>query len=212
VVTTPLIIRKLYPKHVKFGVRSDKKDIYLTFDDGPAPGITDFVLDSLSAFNAKASFFLLGKNIQNEPELFFRCINEGHTVGNHTYNHLNGWKTPNDEYFRDIYKFEKLLEGLLIDKSAFYQSKIFRPPYGKMTFSQVYHLKNIFNIYLWSVISRDFNRSVSPEKCLRNVIRNASNGSIIVFHDSIKASNNLFFALPRTLEYFSENGFSFKAL
>ena len=199
-VKTPLFVKSIF-KDLVWSINTDKKVIYLTFDDGPTPVVTNWVLNLLKQYNAKATFFCLGKNVANEPELYHRIIEEGHVVGNHTYNHFNGWKTKNKAYFSNIDKAQKVI-----------QSPFFRPPYGKITNSQIAHLKPNFKLIMWDILSGDFDLSISPEKCAENVLKNAKKGSIVVFHDSIKAENNLKVALPKTLEYFSKLGFSFDVL
>lgn len=175
--------------------------LFLTFDDGPVPEVTPQVLSILKAYNAKATFFCIGDNVNKHPEIYKDILKEGHTVGNHSYNHLNGWKTKNPVYFRNVMKCSEKVE-----------SKLFRPPYGKITRSQSAKLKRNFSIIMWDVLSGDFDSEITKEKCLKNVIQSAQNGSIIVFHDSIKAADKMLFALPEALKYFSEKGFSFRAL
>lgn len=182
-------------------IKTDEKVIYLTFDDGPHETATSFVLNILKKHNAKATFFCIGKNVQLHPEIYERIINEGHSVGNHTFNHLNGWKVNDENYLSDIK-----------NASAVIQSKLFRPPYGRIKKSQVKILQPNYNIIMWSVLSGDFDVNLSPQKCLNNVIKNTAKGSIVVFHDSAKAMERLAFALPKTLEYFSEKGYVFKSI
>lgn len=182
-------------------IKTDEKVIYLTFDDGPHETATSFVLNILKKHNAKATFFCIGKNVQLHPEIYERIINEGHSVGNHTFNHLNGWKVNDENYLSDIK-----------NASAVIQSKLFRPPYGRIKKSQVKILQPNYNIIMWSVLSGDFDVNLSLQKCLNNVIKNTAKGSIVVFHDSAKAMERLAFALPKTLEYFSEKGYVFKSI
>ena len=200
-VKTPKFITSFY-KNYKWRVPTDKKEIYLTFDDGPTPKITKFVLDSLKKHHAKATFFCIGKNIEKYPELFQRIINEGHTVGNHTQNHLNGWQTNTNKYLNNVALCDHLMT-----------SKLFRPPYGKIKKVQSKELiKNGHEIIMWSVLSGDFDTSISKQKCLQNVVKNTQKGAIIVFHDSIKAMPNLEYALPKVLTFFSDKGFTFGKL
>jgi peptidoglycan/xylan/chitin deacetylase (PgdA/CDA1 family) len=180
--------------------------IYLTFDDGPHEQATPFVLDQLKKHNAKASFFCIGKNVVAYPEIYKRIMDEGHTIGNHTYNHLNGWKTDEKEYLLDVSLAAKHIH-----------SSLFRPPYGRI---KSFQAKNIAaamknpsaKIIMWDVLSGDFNEEITKEQCLQNVILNVKKGSIIVFHDSTKAYLNMEYSLPRTLDFFSEKGFRFEKL
>lgn len=203
---TPSVIKRLFSKYT-WCFASNKKELFLTFDDGPTPDVTEFVLSELRKYNAKATFFCIGKNIKNHPDIFKQIISDGHTVGNHTQNHLNGWKTRNTTYINNVLECEKYLNNI---KST---SKIFRPPYGKIKKHQAKELfKKGYKIILWDVLSADFDTSISKEKCLSNVINNTKKGSIIVFHDSVKASERMQYALSKTLEYFSERGYVFKAI
>jgi len=201
-VKTPNFIPKLFRNQV-WNFSTKKKVLYLTFDDGPTPEITDWVLDTLQKYNAKATFFCIGKNIEQHPEIFQNILEQGHTVGNHTYNHLNGWKTNTEEYLQSILKTEKLIQ----------KSKIFRPPYGKIKPSQTKLLiEHNYKIIMWSVLSGDFDSEITSEKCLNNVLKNTEKGSVIVFHDSIKAFEKLQIVLPQILEYFSKKGCIFKKI
>lgn len=187
-----------------------KKTIYLTFDDGPTPKVTDWVLDTLGHYKAKATFFCIGKNIKNNSDIFKRIINNGHAIGNHTYEHINGWNVSNDEYLRSVIKTEEIIQKSEI---KFQNSKLFRPPYGKIKRSQTKRLiKNNYNIIMWSVLSADFDKNIDEIICLQNVIKNVKNGSIVVFHDSVKAFDKLQVVLPKVLEHFNEKGYSFKSI
>ncbi|MBS1627789.1 MAG: polysaccharide deacetylase family protein [Bacteroidetes bacterium] len=199
-ITTPWWLRFLYPL-LTWQIKTDEKIIYLTFDDGPHEVATPFVLNILKKYNAKATFFCIGKNVQLHPDIYTTIIEEGHSVGNHTFNHLNGWKVSDEIYFNDIKKAADVI-----------QSSLFRPPYGRIKKSQTKILKTNYNIIMWSVLSGDFDIKISPEKCLNNVISNIKNGSVVVFHDSAKAMERLEFALPKTLEYFSNKGYVFKSI
>jgi peptidoglycan/xylan/chitin deacetylase (PgdA/CDA1 family) len=196
----PQVVEKLYPGCV---CRKEEvsKTIYLTFDDGPTEGITNEVLKTLAAYNAKASFFCIGKKIIEQPGLFHRIIDEGHTVGNHTFHHYNGWKTKNKTYFDDVEACDKL-----------FTFTYFRPPYGKLTPSQFKYLRNKHTVILWDVLTFDFDVNISKEDVLNNAITYSRNGSVVVFHDSEKAGERMLYALPKTLEHFSNQGYSFKAL
>lgn len=178
-----------------------EKSIYLTFDDGPTPGVTEKVLEILSRFNARATFFCIGGNVRTNPDLFMQIQESGHSVGNHTWNHMNGWKFSNYSYFRNI-----------LECAEWVPSKLFRPPYGRITRPQVKTLKKRFSIVMWDVLSGDWKQDLNPEKCLLNVISNGRQGSIVVFHDSLKAEKNMLFALPRTLEHYAKLGYEFKAI
>lgn len=199
-VKPPYLLRKFYSKLI-WSFPTSEKIVYLTFDDGPIAGVTPFVLDQLKQYNAKATFFCIGENIDKHPELFQRIKEDGHATGNHTYHHLNGWNISDQIYFEDVERTRSLV-----------QSKFFRPPYGRIKKSQISNLSSRYSIIMWDVLSYDFDKNTSPEKCLANVINHSKEGSIIVFHDSIKAQKNLEYALPETLEHFSKAGFKFGAI
>lgn len=189
-------LRKIYSSALTWKIPVEENKIFLTFDDGPHPTITPFVLNCLKQHNAKATFFCIGKNVQLYQGVFQQIINEGHRVGNHTHNHLNGWKTTDKKYFENIILARKFID-----------SNLFRPPYGRITRFQIQQLKSIFSIIMWDVLSGDFDADLSPQKCLENVVSNTSSGSIIVFHDSEKAFDRLEYALPKALEFFAEQGY-----
>lgn len=200
-IKTPSIVQRVFSNYT-WRFSSTSKEIYLTFDDGPTPEITDFVLDQLEKFNAKATFFCIGKNVKCHHELYERILKDGHSVGNHTFNHLNGYKTKNATYIENTKQ-----------ASAHIHSELFRPPYGKVKSAQGKALlKQGYKIIMWDVLSGDFDESITPEKCLKNVLENTTNGSIIVLHDSKKAKEKIFYALPRILEYFTQKGIEFKAI
>ncbi len=199
-VKTPGWLKSLYPRRT-WEVKTTNKEVYLSFDDGPHPEITSFVLDELAKYNAKASFFCVGKNVVAHPGTYRRIIDEGHMVGNHTFNHLNGWKVNNEAYLHDI-----LEAKLHID------SKFYRPPYGKMTNFQQRLLNKKMQVIMWSILSGDFDKNISSERCLSNVVLNIFPGAIVVFHDSEKAFTLLKDVLPKTLNYLSEKGYQFKRL
>jgi len=179
----------------------DEKIIYLTFDDGPIPETTPQVLRLLDQYNAKATFFCVGENVEKYPDLFMDIKNKRHSVGNHTYNHLKGWSTPNFVYIRNVEKADALIH-----------SSLFRAPYGKITYSQRLILNKKYNLIMWDVLSGDYDQKISNQHCLQNVLNYTRNGSVVVFHDSIKAKKNMLHALPKTLEHFSELGYKFKAI
>lgn len=199
-VRPPYLLKKLYPKAIWRKDASQKK-IYLTFDDGPVPGITPWVLDILKQYDIRATFFCVGENAEKYPQLLQRIIDEKHRVGNHTYNHLNGWNTHTTSYLKNIQKCADLID-----------SDLFRPPYGKTKKSQYSILKSNYSIIMWDVLSGDYDKNTSPEKCLNNVTNAVRNGSIIVFHDSYKAQKNIEYALPRFIEHAKTNGFEFGVL
>lgn len=199
---TPRWLKKVYSSCIWDFYTSDEKVIYLTFDDGPHPVITKYVLDELDKYNAKATFFCIGKNVAEQNETYQQIINNGHSVGNHTYDHFNGWKTPDVKYLQNIAEAAKIID-----------SALFRPPYGRVKRSQLKQIRSVnenMKVIMWSVLSGDFDTAISKEKCLENVIENTTSGSIVVLHDSEKAFNHLQYSLPRILQYFSERGYSFK--
>jgi peptidoglycan-N-acetylglucosamine deacetylase len=200
----PFFVPLLYPSLV-WRMPPENKSLYLTFDDGPIPGPTEFVLDELAKNNIKATFFCIGDNIRKHPGVFARVLEEGHSIGNHTFNHLSGWSTENSKYLGNIQQFETALAERM--ESSF----LFRPPYGRIKRSQVKALPD-FKIIMWDVLSFDFNKNLSPEKCLKNTIAVTRPGSIIVFHDSLKAERNMMYALPRFVEHFLQAGYQFKTL
>jgi peptidoglycan-N-acetylglucosamine deacetylase len=204
-VKTPWLLKKIYPDYI-WGIATKEKEIYLTFDDGPHPVATPFVLKQLKQYNALATFFCIGKNVTQHPEIYKQILAEGHSTGNHTQNHLNGWKTENDIYLKDIVEASRIID-----------TDLFRPPYGRITSFQAKNLNAAMKgkkpkIIMWDVLSGDFDITLSPENCLGNVILKSQPGSIVVFHDSEKAFPRLEYALPRLLKYFFEKGYSFKAI
>ena len=203
-VKTRWFIKKIFPGLV-WNVPSEQKTVYLTFDDGPIPEITQWVLDILKENDIKATFFCIGDNIEKHPHIFQAVIAAGHTIGNHTFNHLNGWNTADTTYLENIEACRKS-----IHKGLHRDSFLLRPPYGKIKPSQAAAVKKMgYKIIMWDVLSADFDTTITPEQCLRNVTKNAANGSVIIFHDSIKAFANLEYALPKVITYLKENGFSF---
>lgn len=183
-------------------ISSKEKEMFLTFDDGPIPEVTPWVLETLKKNKAKATFFCIGDNIRKHPNLFEQIISEGHAVGNHTFHHINGWKTSTKEYLKDI----KLCQQEMESNSAV--SHLFRPPYGKCTSTQAKAiLDDNQKIIMWSIISKDYDAKVSKEKCFENIHTKIKPGSIIVFHDSLKAETNMKYALSKTLEFYSDYKF-----
>jgi peptidoglycan-N-acetylglucosamine deacetylase len=205
---TPWWLKKLYPRCI-WDIPTKEKVLYLTFDDGPHPVATNFILDTLQQYRAHATFFCIGKNVAAHTSIYRSIIDAGHRVGNHTFNHLNGWKVSDESYVQNI-----LEAGKYID------SNLFRPPYGRITRFQVKLLSGIrnspvnknFRIIMWDVLSGDFDQRIAGDVCGQRVIKNAQPGSIVVFHDSEKAFPRLKEALPKTLDYFSKKGYRFEAL
>jgi peptidoglycan/xylan/chitin deacetylase (PgdA/CDA1 family) len=199
-VKTNRIIKWIFPNYV-WNIPNDEQKVFLTFDDGPTPEITEWVLEQLKKYNAKATFFCIGNNIEKYPEIFQKTIAEGHAIGNHTFDHLNGWKTSTEEYIENAKLYETQNPKLVT-------RNLFRPPYGKIKHSQSKILRKLgYKIIMWDVLSRDYDQSISATQCLENVLSNIETGSIIVFHDSVKAEHNLKYVLPKTLEFLKEKGF-----
>lgn len=210
-VKTPLVAKKMFPNYV-WDIPTNDKVLYLTFDDGPTPEITNWTLNTLKEYNAKATFFCIGNNIEKHPEIFQNILNEGHAIGNHTNNHIKGWKTKAKDYIENTLEAENIITNQIQD-SEFRIQNFFRPPYGQITPKQGNKLLELnYKIIMWDVLSFDWDKDVSKETCLKNVTSNATNGSIVVFHDSIKASKNMQYALPKVMAYYNEKGFVFKSL
>lgn len=203
---TPFILPLLYPQ-LTWRIPTLEKQLFLTFDDGPVPGPTEYVLEQLSLSGAKATFFCIGDNIEKYPNVFRAITEGGHVVGNHTHNHLNGWKTDPDQYVINVNKCSKIIE----EQTQAHSVALFRPPYGRITRKQIHQL-SAFKIVMWDVLTVDYNRRLSPEKCLRNSIKATRNGSIVVFHDSFKAERNLKYTLPRYIEHFGSAGYQFNII
>jgi peptidoglycan-N-acetylglucosamine deacetylase len=202
----PWWLKKIYsPSLIWRMPANDSNVLYLSFDDGPHPVATPFVLDELHKYNAKATFFCIGKNVKEYPQIYRRVLAEGHRVGNHTQDHLNGWKTDDKKYIENIREAAQLID-----------SDLFRPPYGRISRfqTQVLHgdRERPYKVIMWDVLSADFDRRISGARCARNVIRYARPGSIVVFHDSAKAFDRLRQALPAVLEHFSRMGYRFEAI
>lgn len=195
----PKALRALYPQCF-WNLPNGENRIYLTFDDGPTPELLPFILETLDKYNVPATFFCVGDNIVKHPELF-KELEKRHVIGNHTFNHMSGWKAPNYTYYRNIKKFDEVCA-----------SPLFRPPYGRLKRSQAKHLSKRYKIIMWDVLSYDYSKNTSPKKCLSNVIKNVKSGSVIVFHDNKKATRNLTYALPRCIEHLLGKGFIFDTI
>lgn len=193
---------------------SQEKKIYLTFDDGPVPGPTEFVLETLNQFNATATFFCIGDNVRKHSQVFTKIVDQGHAIGNHTFNHLKGWSTPLQTYLDNVQLCNEILTTyrlpLTHNHSPNYQ--LFRPPYGRITSKQINALKETYRIIMWDVLTQDYLPNMTPDKCTRGTIKTTRSGSIVVFHDSYKAERNLMFTLPRYLEFLVTEGYTFGKL
>jgi peptidoglycan-N-acetylglucosamine deacetylase len=190
-----ILTQRLFPG-LTWNIPNNEKKVYITFDDGPTPNLTGWILNSLKEYNAKATFFCLGKNVEKHPEIFGKILAGNHSVGNHTFCHLNGWKTRTSDYISDVEKANSILG-----------STLFRPPYGRINHLQLKKLSKNYRIIMWDVLSKDYSHRISAEVCLKNVIDNTREGSIIVFHDSEKAKNNLVYTLPVVIKYLHDEGF-----
>lgn len=199
-VKTPNAL-KPFAADLRWSIDTAPGDVFITFDDGPTPDITYKILDILDSFEAKATFFCIGGNVKALPEQYAEILARGHKTGNHTWNHMNGWEYSDFAYFKNILECSQVVD-----------SRLFRPPYGRIKRSQVHSLKKKYTVVMWDVLSADWIAEVSPNKCLSNVIKNTRGGSIVVFHDSKKAEKNMLYALPKSLEYLKKKGFNFKGL
>ena len=198
-ITPPKFIRKMFPDLI--WQIEDERGVYLTFDDGPTPGITEWILATLKRYDAKATFFVLGKNVERYPDLYAKILADGHRVGNHSYSHQKGYLMTLERYLEDI------------DLASYsVQSDLFRPPYARVTSSQLRAIAQRYKIVMWSIISRDYNRKLTGERCLRGVLPHIKAGAIILFHDSEKSFANMSYALPKTLERIAELGLKCKAI
>jgi peptidoglycan/xylan/chitin deacetylase (PgdA/CDA1 family) len=200
VVRPPYLLKKLYTRGIWRKDTTEKK-LYLTFDDGPVPEVTPWVLDVLKTAAIEATFFCVGENAEKHPEIYQRILRENHAVGNHTHQHISGWNTPLAEYIANVEKC-----------AAYVNTTLFRPPYGRIRKDQQRRLETQYTIVMWDVLSGDYDNHTSPEQCLQNVLKNVRNGSIIVFHDSLKAQQNMQYALPRFIADAKAKGFEFAKL
>ena len=203
---TPAVLQWAFPRYTWHRSRV-AKTIYLTFDDGPVPEVTPFVLEVLEQFKAKATFFCVGDNVRKNPAIFRQVLEASHKVGNHTFHHLKGSKTVKEEYLQNVQACTEVIR-----KAGGGSPELFRPPYGRIRKEQAKEILPFYEMIMWDVLSADYDQSLPPEVCLRKSIRYTRNGSIIVFHDSLKAYRNLSWVLPRYLAHFSALGYSFKAL
>jgi peptidoglycan/xylan/chitin deacetylase (PgdA/CDA1 family) len=203
---TPFVLPLVYPS-LMWRAPSSQKILYLTFDDGPVPGPTEYVLDVLNERSVKATFFCIGDNIRKHPDVFRQVLTSGHTIGNHTVNHLNGWRTNADEYVGNVNAFN----GIATEAGMNGTTTLFRPPYGRITGRQIRMLSD-FRIVMWDVLSQDYNSRLSPGQCLHRTIGVCRPGSIIVFHDSYKSQRNMQYALPLLIDHFLNDGYRFDVL
>jgi peptidoglycan/xylan/chitin deacetylase (PgdA/CDA1 family) len=197
---SPFFLPWFYPT-LLWRVNTNEKQLFLTFDDGPVPCVTEFVLDTLKQFDIKATFFCIGENIEKYKSVFMRIGAEGHVIGNHTFNHLKGWNYTTSAYVDNVNRCAELLA----------KGALFRPPYGRITKAQIKALLN-YKIVMWDVLTQDYDHRLTPENCLKGSIRATRFGSIVVFHDSYKAERNMRYALPRYIDYFLNQGFEFKTI
>ena len=217
---TPSVLPLLYPSlqwrgagneidhgFNKIGYHVIEKDVYLTFDDGPVKGHTEFVLRTLKEFSAKATFFCIGDNIRKHPDTFKKIVDAGHSIGNHTFNHLNGWKTSDKEYIENVRLCREEIRQHGVEPT-----KLFRPPYGRITRSQINLLKSEYQIIMWDVLTFDYDEKLRPHKIYRGATRAVRSGSIVVFHDSAKAAHNVLQVLPEFMEYCLGHTYNFKSL
>jgi peptidoglycan/xylan/chitin deacetylase (PgdA/CDA1 family) len=196
----PYILQLFYPNYT-WKVNTQQKVVYFTFDDGPHPEITTWVLSELAKYNAKATFFMVGANIEKYPEIVEKVKQSGNAIGNHTFNHLNGWKTKDENYFENINKCKEFIE-----------SNLFRPPYGRIKSKQAKHILNEFKVIMWDKLSRDYDANLNIDESLKAMKTLPAKGSIFVFHDSEKAFKNLKILLPELLKFYSLNGYQFEKL
>jgi len=199
--STPFLIKKIFRKNIIWEINSSQKTIYLTFDDGPDTLTTPKVLEILDKYNAKATFFCIGKKFEDNPDIDKMLIKSGHSIGNHSYSHPKGWNTETKRYIEDVEKCSKIVK-----------STLFRPPYGKIKLSQIRNLKRNYSIIMWSLLCGDFDKKISNEKCLDVLLKKTQNGSIVVLHDSSKTEEKLFYVLPKFLEHFTKLGYSFQSI
>ncbi len=199
-VKTPKLVQTVFDSFL-WQIESETPTVYLTFDDGPIPRLTPWVLDLLDTYDAKATFFCVGDNVRKHPVIYQDIIKRGHSVGNHTFNHLDGWKTDHYTYVKNVLKCKQYID-----------TNLFRPPYGKVKPKQSAYIQKLFNIVMWDVLSGDFDTKINPQQCLENVLNNIQQNSIVVFHDNIKAETNLKYTLPLTLDFIKNKGWKASAI
>lgn len=199
--SAPFWIRAIYPRRLVWSVSTEKREVFLTFDDGPVPEATPLVLEILKKYNSKATFFCVGENVEKYPAIFDMLIEEGHAVGNHTFHHVKAWKTDYKSYLNEVEQCRKLVN-----------SNLFRPPHGQINFKLARKLKKDYRIIMWSALTGDYDKNLTGDQCLANAVNNTRPGSIIVFHDSIKARERMEYALPKYIEYCIAEGYSFGTL
>lgn len=203
------LLKILFPELTWSRKVTDKK-LFLTFDDGPIPGLTEFILDELKKMEMKATFFCVGDNIRKHPEILQRIVTEGHKVGNHTFNHLKGWKTSTVNYLNNVDRWEECYSMHCIadaNRSAEVNKRLFRPPYGRVTRTQLKALKKDYEIIMWNLLTLDYSASQSGTQVLNRAIKGTKPGAIVVFHDNMKASSNVHYALPKYLEHLKKEGY-----
>lgn len=199
-VRTPRVL-KSFAHHLVWDIQPEGKELFLTFDDGPEPAVTVPVLEELAKYNAKATFFLVGRNAQKHPALVQRILDEGHAIGNHTFDHLDGWKHRGFAYYRDFLKASETVP-----------STLFRPPYGRIRKEEALALSVRSKVIMWDVLSADFDTAKTAEECLRICLKHSRPGSIVVFHDSLKAADRVLGALPKYLKAMVDEGYRFSAI
>jgi len=197
----PFWIRALYPKSLTWRIKTSQPEVFLTFDDGPIPDVTPLVISILKKYNIKATFFCVGENVQKYPDVFKLLLKNGHAIGNHTYHHVKAWKTDYKSYLSEVDECNKLVN-----------SNLFRPPHGQITRKLAQTLKNDYRIIMWSALTGDYDKKLSKAECLANAIKYTRPGSIIVFHDSLKACERMEYALPLYIEYCIKQGYTFGTL
>lgn len=203
----PNFVQAFFPQ-LEWRKDPEAKVIYVTFDDGPIPEVTDFVLHHLAKFNAKATFFCVGENVERYPEIARRVLEQGHKLGNHTFNHIKAWKTDAETYASNVETCAEALKPFLPAN----EKPLFRPPYGQITRGKIKFIEPHYRIIMWDLLTCDYDAALAPEICLAKSIELTRPGSIVVFHDSLKARRNLEYVLPRYLEYFHKQGYQFHAL
>ncbi len=194
-------IRAIYPKGLTWRIKTSRKEVFLTFDDGPIPEVTPLVISILKKYNVKATFFCVGENVHKYPEVFDLLLKDGHAIGNHTHHHVKAWETDKNSYFSEVEQCNKLV-----------QSALFRPPHGQITWKLARTLRKNYRIIMWSTLTGDYNTKLSGDQCLVNAIKNTAPGAIIVFHDSLKALERMEFALPLYIEHCIKQGYTFRIL